>query len=272
MKADVYDKKGVKKGKKDLPAQFSEAYRPNLIIRAFNANISNNYQHHGTDPKAGLRKVTELSKRRRKYRGVYGAGRSRTPKKVISRRGNRFNFIADQAPHTRKGRVAHPPKVEKNFEEKINKKERLLAIRSAISATTNKELVELRNHQVGNLAVPIVLEQSQDLNKTSDVHKLLIKIGLKTELERAGVKKVRAGKGKMRGRKYKTRKGPLIVVDKDCGLLKASMNLQGVEVVPVKNLNVTLLAPGGVPGRLTLWTTEAIDEMKSKKLFTGEKA
>ena len=94
MKADVYDKKGVKKGKKDLPEQFSEAYRPNIITRAFNANISNTYQHHGTDPMAGLRKVTELSKRRRKYRGVYGAGRSRTPKKIISRRGTRFNFTS----------------------------------------------------------------------------------------------------------------------------------------------------------------------------------
>ncbi|MBN1923939.1 MAG: 50S ribosomal protein L4 [Nanoarchaeota archaeon] len=271
MKADVFNAKGEKTGKVDLPKQFSEAYRPIIITRAFNANISNNYQHHGTDPEAGMRKVTELSKRRRKYRGVYGAGRSRVPKKIISRRGTHFNFVGEKAPHTRKGRIAHPPKTAVIFEEKINTKERLLAIRSAISATTNKDLVIERNHSIENVSIPLVIEKAQDLKKTNDVKKLLEKIGLKEELERVSEKKIRAGKGKMRGRKYKTKKGPLFVVEKDCSLLKAAKGLQGVETIPVKNLNVTILAPGGVPGRLTVWTSEALNLMNEEKLFTGEK-
>ncbi len=269
MKAKVVDSKGNTKGTITLPEQFSEEYRPIVIMRAFNSNMSYNYVHHGTDPLAGMRHVTELSKRRRKYRGVYGHGWTRTPKKVMMRRGTQFSFVADKAPHTRKGRVAHPPLVEKVFEEKINKKERLLAIRSAISATVNKELVLNRNHAVEKVDIPIVVDGAESISKAKDVEKLLLNIGLKEELERASVKKVRAGKGKMRGRRYKTRKGPLFVVSGDCPLMKASSSLPGVESIDVKNLNVTLLAPGGVAGRLTIWTKESIELMAKEKLFMG---
>jgi len=271
MKADVLNVKGEKKGSIDLPVQFSEKFHPIVIMRAFNANISFTYQHHGTDVLAGLRHVTELSKRRHIYRSVYGAGRSRTPKKIISRRGNRLNFIADQAPHTRKGRTAHPPLVEKKFEEKINKKERLLAIRSAISATAKKDIILVRNHKIEKVNVPIIIEGIETIKQTKQVSKMFETLGLKDELERASVKKVRAGKGKMRGRKYKTRKGPLIVVSKDCSLIKASKGMLGIEAIPVNQLNVTLLAPGGVPGRLTVWTAESIKEMEEKKLFMGDR-
>ena len=74
----------------------------------------------------------------------------------------------------------------------------------------------------------------------------------------------------MRGRKYKTRKGPLVVVSKNCDLMNSAKGLQGVETIPVKNLNVTMLAPGGKSGRLTVWTKEAVEEMKEKNLFMGE--
>jgi len=270
MKADILNVKGEKAGKIDLPEQFSENYHPLIIMRAFNAALSQKYQHYGTDPRAGLRKVTELSKRRRKYRGVYGAGRSRTPKKVMSRSGLRFHYVADKAPQTRKGRVAHPPLVEKVFEEKINKKEKLLALRSAIAATIMKDVVSRRNHKIGNISLPLIVESAEILKKTKEVKGLLEKLGLTDELKRIKERKIRAGKGKNRGRKYKVKKGPLFVASSDCSLLKSAKGLLGVEAVPVKNLNVTLLAPGGKPGRLTIWTKEAVQEMGKDKLFTGE--
>jgi ribosomal protein L4 len=65
MKADILSAKGESKGKIDLPAQFSERHHPIIIKRAFNANMSLNYQHHGTDPRAGLKKAVELSKMKR---------------------------------------------------------------------------------------------------------------------------------------------------------------------------------------------------------------
>jgi large subunit ribosomal protein L4e len=189
----------------------------------------------------------------------------------MSRNGNRLSFTADKAPQVRGGRVAHPPMVEKIILEKINKKENMFAIRSAISATVNKELVEKRNHRISKMDLPIIVENAEKLSKTSQVKKMIEAIGLKDELERTKEKKVRAGVGKMRGRKYKTKKGPLIVVSKECELLKSAKSIQGIETIPVTNLNVTMLAPGGVAGRLTIWTKESINELNDKKLFTGEK-
>jgi len=87
---------------------------------------------------------------------------------------------------------------------------------------------------------------------------------LKEELERIKEKKVRAGKGKRRGRKYKRKVGPLIVISEDKGIVKAAKNLPGVDVCFVENLNVELLAPGGQPGRLTIWSNSAIEKLKEK--------
>ncbi|MDD2678761.1 MAG: 50S ribosomal protein L4 [Candidatus Nanoarchaeia archaeon] len=271
MKAEILSIKGEKKGKIDLPKQFLEKHHPNLIKRAFNSNMSLTYQHHGTDILAGLRRITKTRKRRNVYRTGYGRGASRIPKKIMSRRGNRLNFIADKAPQTRKGRVAHPPLVEKVFEEKINLKERLFAIRSAISATIKKEIIEKRNHKISGIELPLIIEGAEKLKKTSEVKKMLESIGLKDELKRASQRKVRPGIGKMRGRKYKTKKGPLIIASKNCDLIKSSKSMQGIESVQVNNLNVTLLAPGGEPGRITVWTKEAINELAEKNLFMGGK-
>jgi len=271
MKAEILSIKGEKKGKIDLPKQFSEKYHPDLIKRAFNANMSFTYQHFGTDPLAGLKHVVKIKRRRHVYRTGYGLDINRTPRKIMSRNGSRLNVMGDQAPFTRKGRTAFPPLVEKVFEEKINLKERLLAIRSAISATLKKELVEKRNHQVKGIDLPLVVEGAEKLSKTSQVKKMLIHLGLKDELARTEERKVRSGVGKMRGRKYKTKKGPLIVASKNCELIKSSKSIQGIEAIAVNNLNVTLLAPGGESGRITVWTKEAIEELASKKLFSGEK-
>ena len=83
-------------------------------------------------------------------------------------------------------------------------------------------------------------------------------------------RKVRAGKGKMRGRKMKKTVGPLIVVAEDEGIKKAARNMPGVDVETVDSLNVELMAPGTHPGRLTIWTRSAIEQLK--KLSGGAEA
>ena len=72
-------------------------------------------------------------------------------------------------------------------------------------------------------------------------------------------KKIRAGKGKMRGRKYRKKTGILFVIAKDEGISKAVSNLPGCHVCRVENLGVEQLAPGASPGRLTIWSKGAID-------------
>ena len=69
--------------------------------------------------------------------------------------------------------------------------------------------------------------------------------------------KLRAGKGKLRNRRHRQRRGPLVVYNEDLGIVKAFRNLPGVELVNVRRLNVLQLAPGGHLGRFVIWTEGA---------------
>ena len=71
----------------------------------------------------------------------------------------------------------------------------------------------------------------------------------------------------MRGRKYKRAKGPLIVVSKNCPLTDAAKNIAGVDVADVKALTIRLLSPGAVPGRVTLWSSDALAIMDKERLY-----
>ena len=66
----------------------------------------------------------------------------------------------------------------------------------------------------------------------------------------------------MRARKYRTPKSILLVVSNKLGLHKAARNVPGVDVVGVKDLCAEDLAPGGDPGRLTVWTKSAIEGLE----------
>ena len=271
MKAKIFDLEGKAKKEIELPEQFEEEVHPNLIKRAVLAIESKERQRYGAMPKAGERSVAKLSKRRRNYKGSYGHGISRVPRKIFWRRGTQFGWQGAFAPGMVGGRRAHPPKATKIFEEKVNKKERRKATRSALAASLIKEYVEKR-HIVPN-TIPIIVESKFEyLDKTKGVKEILIKLGLEKELKRIDVKKVRAGKGKNRGRKHRIKCGPLLVVSKGCPLEKAGRNLQGVEISKVTSLNAKKLAPGCVPGRLIIWSEDSIERMKKEKLYTNNPA
>ena len=72
----------------------------------------------------------------------------------------------------------------------------------------------------------------------------------------------KTSKGKRRGRKYKKRKGPLIVIKDNFGIYKAARNIPGIDVIKFENLNCNLLAPGTHCGRLTIWTQSAFNQLK----------
>ena len=268
MKLDIIDITNTKIGETILPPHFEEEFRPDLIKRAVLAIQSNRRQDYAASNSAGKRASAKLSRRRRDYRGSYGFGISRVPRKIMTRRGMRMNWVGAFAPGTVGGRRAHPPKSEKIWHKKINKKERLKAIRSAIAATLMRDIVAKRGHLLPD-NYPFILDDKFELiYKTKDVIKALKALELEKELIRIKEKHIRAGKGKARGRKYKKKKGPLIIVSKIDKLTKAVANLQGVDIVEVKNLNVELLAPGTKPGRLTLWTSGAINILEKESLFT----
>ncbi len=265
-KANLFNLEGNKLKDIELPPQFEEEFRPDLIMRAFLAYQSSQRQSYGVFPKAGMRPSAELSRRRRKYRTAYGHGISRVPRKALWKRGRQFGWVGAFAPGTYKGRKAHPAKAEKILEKKINIKERRKAIRSALSATSIPEIIKNRGHIFEH--APIVIESKfESISNTKEVKKILENLKLSQELERTSVKKIRAGKGKSRGRKYKTRKGPLIVVSENCPLELSARNILGVDVCKINNLNVNLLAPGGIPGRLTIYLENAIERLKKENLF-----
>ncbi len=262
MKATVFDLQGTIKESLDLPKVFSEQVREDLIKKAFLSTASKNIQPHGTDPYAGKRSSAGYHGYRRHRWTMMGREMARMPR-IHGKASPHLMWRARIVPQSKGGREAHPPKVETDWTKGINKKERQKAIRAAIAATADKSFVLKRNHQIEKIKeLPIVIEDKiQNITKTKDLQDALMKLGLEAELNRIAIKKIKAGKGKTRGRVYKRKVGPLFVVTEDKGLGRAVRNL-GMDICRVNNLSVYYLAPGAVPGRLTIFTKSAIEQLK----------
>ncbi len=268
MKVKIFDTKSVEKGSKELPAQFNETYRPDLIKRAVLAIQANKRQPYGSDPRAGKKHSAYVSKRRSSFRSTYGIGQSRTPRKAMSVRGSRFNWVGAFVPQTVGGYRAHPAKAQKDWSKKINKKEKRKAIRSALAAVMNIPLVKEKNANVPTTYPFILSKDFEKIDKTKELRNVLMNIGFKDELKRTLITKIRSGIGKLRGRKKIKKTSLLFVVADKCGLLQSVSNLPGMEIVKVSELNTEMLAPGTHAGRMTLFTESAIDTLTKNKLFT----
>lgn len=271
MKVKILDSSNAEKGQRQLPKHFDEDYRPDLITRAVLSIRANSRQRYGSAPEAGKRSSVTVSKRRRNYRGCYGHGISRVPRKVMSRRGIRFNWVGAFAPGTVGGRRAHPPKAEKIWDQKINIKERRKAIRSAIAATLNKEIVSARGHKIPTNYPFIISNDFELIANTKLLKNALLSLGFSDEFDRASEKRVRAGRGKSRGRRYNKKKSILFVVSESCALQNAAKNLPGVDIQVIDKLNANLLAPGCHAGRIALYTEKAIERLDKENLFYDKK-
>lgn len=258
--AKIFDLQGESTGNVTLPQVFSTPLRPDVIKRAVLSIQSSRLQPQGRDPMAGKRTTAES-------RGT-GSATARVPR--IKGGSGRAAF----APSTVKGRQPHPPRAEKKIVKNIPKKEAKLALYSAIAATAQKETVASRGHSIEAIAdIPLVVDDAiESLTRAKEVEEALTKLGVIADVVRVREsRKIRAGKGKRRGRKMKQAVGPLIVVVNNKGLADAASNVPGVEVTTVTNLNTEMLAPGTHPGRLTLWTNGAIETL-GKVYSKGETA
>jgi large subunit ribosomal protein L4e len=253
-KISVLGMDGKVKESIDIPKVFSLVPRLDLIQRVVASIEAAQKQPQGRDPLAGKRTTAES----------WGTGNAVA--RIPRVKGSGFPTArgATFAPRTVGGRLAHPPRSEKIITKKVNKKEKHIALLSAISATQQREFILNRGHILGEINVlPIVIDDKfQALRTTSQVLETLDKIGLSKEIERIKEKRtIRSGKGKTRGRKYRQPKGPLIIVKDNFGIYNAARNIAGVEVVNIDNLNCELLAPGTHPGRLTIWTQSAFNAL-----------
>ena len=248
MKAEIKSLDGGVTKSIDLPEIFSEEYRPDLIKKAVIALQSTRRQAHGSHPYAGIRSSAV----------GWGSGRGSSHVPRI-KNGSR----AAKVPQAKGGREAHPPKVEKVLIKEINAKEKQKAFRSAVAASVNPELVKGRGHLFEG-AVPVVIEDKfEAIGKTAEIIAALTSVGVFNDVIKAKEsRKVRAGKGKLRGRRFKQRKS-LLIVTADKPLL-AARNLSGVDAVTVDQLNVEHLAPGMLAGRLTVWTESALTRLEGR--------
>jgi len=267
MKIPVFNLNCKKDGEIELPKQFSEARRVSSIKKAVRAYLANQRQKYGAYRLAGMRQSAELSRRRRDYKTSYGHGISRVQRKVLSRRGSRMYWVGAVSPGTVGGRKAHPAKPDKLWAEKINISERRAAIRSALSSSMNRALVEKRGHFIPK-DYPFALSQDfEEISKTKEFIEKLKMLGFENELNRISVPVKNKGKAKLRNRKKRAKKGLLVIVSKGCKLTRAARNIPGIDIVSIKNLNTYDLAPGYNDGRAVIITVPSIETIKEKNLF-----
>ena len=259
VKLNIIDKTGKNVG--DVKINITETVRDDIFKKAVLAENSLFRQSKGSDPMAGKNHAIHVSKRRRALRTTYGRGGSRTPKKVMWGRGTQFRFVGAFASQTVGGRRAHPPKAEKIIVKEMNNKEWLKALKIGFAASLSNELVS-KNGQKVPKSYPFIFDDSiEKITKTKDFKEILEKIGFNEEVERTSKRKIRAGKGTMRNRTYKVKRGPLVVVSSlEAPLLKAARNVQGFDIITPELLMAADFGMSEKPGRAVLFTKTASEQ------------
>jgi len=227
MKAQILTLNGEKKGEIELPKFFEEPVKKYLIKRAYEAELASERQAYGTNPRAGkeVSASGKLHRARHQWKGTYGYGISRVPRKIMTRRGNRFNWVGAFAPGTRGGRAAHPPKAWKVWKIKINKKEKMMAIKSLLANSMSKEMEDKYK-----IKLPIIIEDKiADVKKTKELRKILEKICQAHQ--------------------------PVLI----------GKEIKGIESMDVQKLSMIKLAPSGNPDRLIIFTESSIKQLEKLK-------
>ena len=252
LKSNVYDLSGKVKKKIDLPEVFSTVPREDIIRKAFRAISLSLRQPYGSSPLAGTRRVG--------HNAGPGRGTARIPRTSGSSRAVLLaSFVG--------GRSAHSPRTAKVLFKGINEKERKVARYGAIAMTSSLESVKASGHRVPEkLKLPVIVDNSmENIRKTKDAKEFLEALGLFDDIERSKEgTKVRAGRGKMRGRRYKQPKS-LLIVGSSRTALRAFSSLPGVDIATPNSLSIRKLAPGGVGGRLTVYTEGAIENLRGEQ-------
>jgi large subunit ribosomal protein L4e len=257
MKTNVYNLEGSKMESLEVPKVFNINPREDLIKKAFEVAQSKRVQPQGRDKNAGLRTTAEG--------WGTGHGLSRAPR--IKGSGFPTARNVGRVPFAKGGRRTHPIKQNKNIKKKINKKTKKLAILSAISASAKSYWITQRGHLIDKVPqIPLIIDDKvQTIKKTSKIYSILCNLGFEEELAKIKkkYKKIRSGKGKRRGRKYKKAKSILIIIKEDFGIMRAARNIPGVDILEIRNLSINDLAPGGQAGRVSIWTKSAFNELKN---------
>lgn len=256
MKSNVINKDLKVVKSMELPDVFSSTVRPDILLKVYESQKLIYTQPYGIKKGAGAQYSASgiFRKKRHAWKGTYGKGISRIPRKIMMRNGASFTSVGATISSTRGGRTPHGPKPEKNRFLKTNKKELLIALKSAFVGTMNEKYIHDKYNK--NILSGIIFDESILHLKSKDffyVLKMTLKEGFEFAIK---IKKVRAGKGKTRGRKYKSNAGLLFVIASN-----ENMKRKGIDVVKANEITLMDLSPNGVAGRLTCYTENAIKEI-----------
>ncbi|XP_058098294.1 large ribosomal subunit protein uL4-like [Magnolia sinica] len=238
-----------------LPAVMTATIRPD-VVSFVHSNISKNHrQPYAVSKRAGHQTSAES----------WGTGRavSRIPR--VPGGGTHRAGQGAFGNMCRGGRMFAPTKTWRRWHRKINVNQKRFAVVSALAASAVPSLVLARGHRIESAPeIPLVVGDSvEGVEKTSAAIKILKQVGAFPDTEKAkDSHSIRAGKGKMRNRRYVSRRGPLIVYGTEGSkLVKAFRNIPGVDVAHVDRLNLLKLAPGGHLGRFIVWTRSAFEKL-----------
>lgn len=255
MKAVVYSKSGEKKSEIAMPKVFTNALRQDIAQKYFEVEKFVLRQPYANYDEAGRRHSASgiISHRRHKWKGAYGKGISRAPRKIMWRRGTQFNWVGAETSQARGGRSIHSPQGLYRA-RKINKKEQKIAMATGYAATASKVEIQKRYTTLKSApVVPVIIESMP--SKTKEVIAALDKIFGDSYSKLFQIKEVRTGKGKKRSRKYKSNAGLLIVIGKD-----EKVKFSGLQVKKVSEVKMKDLYP---LGRLAIYTEKSLEELKN---------
>ncbi|KAJ1500747.1 hypothetical protein HMI54_008671 [Coelomomyces lativittatus] len=237
-----------------FPSVFKAPIRPDIVLSVHTNIAKNKRQPYAVSRVAGHQTSAES----------WGTGRAVARIPRVSGGGTHRAGQAAFGNMCRGGRMFAPTKIWRRWHIKTNVNVKRTAIVSAIAASALASLVLARGHRINRIPeVPLVVANAiQRFKKTKEAVQFLKFIGAYRDVEKViKSKKLRAGKGKMRNRRYKLRRGPLVVYGKNEGLARAFRNVPGVELASVHHLNLLTLAPGGQLGRFIIWTKSAFQEL-----------
>lgn len=241
-----------------LPHVFLAPIRNDIVQFVHDQLRNNTRQAHGVNQMAGMKHSAES----------WGTGRAVARVPRVSGSGTNRTGQGAFANSCRKGRMAFPLQTWRRWHRKVNLRQRRNALASAIAATAVPSLVLAHGHRILKVPqFPLVLDNEVgQISKTKDAVALLKRFGAYEDVIRCvNAKKTRAGKGKLRNRQYKLRRGPLFVVnDESVALGRALRNIPGVNIIHVKRLNIRHLAPGSQVGRFAIYTEAAFRELENQ--------
>jgi large subunit ribosomal protein L4e len=252
-------------GTTPLPAVFTAPIRSDVVQFVHTNMAKNSRQAYAVNRLSGMKYAAES----------WGTGRAVARIPRVSGGGTSKSGAGAFGNMCKGGRMFAPTKIFRRWHRKINLHQKRYALASALAASAVPALLMGRGHKIENIAeVPLVVDDSiQKMEKTKDAVNFLTAIKAIDDINRVNdSKSIRAGRGKIRNRRYTARRGPMLVLPDSKGV-QAFRNIFGLDIANVNALNLLHLAPGGHLGRFVIWSKSAFEKLdKIFGTFTQESA